>query len=558
MTTPLPTAASLDNPLYYLANFRTVLSWILSRHGDLLTGSENDRLRQFTALPRPAQALLVRLVMRRGVLFRVDKLNYPELGAPIVQALESLLEAGWLDPEPVLELEALFKLFTRPELAIIFRQALEAEGLPRNPTKRAMLHALATQEFPAASLQAWWPGTPAQLVEVRDTPLFERVRLMFFGNLRQDWSEFVLTELGHQRYETVVFDRRSRAFRSRSEVDRYIELQQCREALEQGCPLEEIHDAIPQPVDDNPWLESRRGRLLYALGREAERAGEAELAIRAYTGSSYGEARVRWLRLLERQGDEEEALALASRTLESTVPATQREAIMRVLRRVSRRLGRSTPPAEPRPVIPRFELGLAPPGESGVELAVARSLAESGTALFYVENTLINGLFGLLCWSALYAPLPGAFFHPFHSGPADLYRDDFVTRRQALFEQCLAALDRGDYRQQIGATYREKQGINCPFVHWPTLDETLLNLALECIPARHLKRMFRRLLEDLRQHRSGLPDLVQFWPEQGTYRLIEVKGPGDRLQDNQRRWFRYCLAHDIPVVLCQVHWVESS
>ena len=30
--------------------------------------------------------------------------------------------------------------------------------------------------------------------------LCDRLRLMFFGNLRQDWAEFVLTELGLQRF----------------------------------------------------------------------------------------------------------------------------------------------------------------------------------------------------------------------------------------------------------------------------------------------------------------------------------------------------------------------
>ncbi|AKH19789.1 VRR-NUC domain-containing protein [Sedimenticola thiotaurini] len=558
MTTPLPIAAPLDDPLYYLANFRSVLAWILSHHRDLLSRSETDRLQQFDSLPRAAQALLVRLVMRKGTLFRLDKLNYPELGVPLDQALEPLFKAAWLDPQPVLALEDLFRLLTRRELVVVFARRLEQSGLPSSVSKGAMRDALTTQTLPPAPLHSWWPDTSTQLVEVTDTPLFERVRLLFFGNLRQSWSEFVLTELGHQRYEKVEFKRTSRAFQSRAEVDAYLHLQRCREALEQEVSLAEVLAAIPSETAVNPWLESRRGRLLYALGHKAERGGQLDLAIQAYIQSSHSEARVRWLRVLERQGQLTEAVELAERSLASPVPAAQREAIERLLRRVARKLGRSAPVADPRPVIPVMDLGLPPLKDVSVEQAVARYLTEPDTVLFYVENTLINGLFGLLCWSAIYAPLPGAFFHPFHAGPADLYRDDFVTRRQALFDACLAALDRGDYREYIVQTYEQKQGIASPFVHWPSLDRTLLELALQCIPADHLKRMFRRLLEDPGQHRSGLPDLVQFWPEEGRYRLIEVKGPGDRLQDNQRRWFDYCLAQDIPVLLCQVQWMEPE
>ena len=70
--------ADLDNPLYYLENMETVLGWVQSHHGDLLTAEELDRLASFHTLSMPARALLTRMVMRTGDLFRSDKLKYPE------------------------------------------------------------------------------------------------------------------------------------------------------------------------------------------------------------------------------------------------------------------------------------------------------------------------------------------------------------------------------------------------------------------------------------------------------------------------------------------------
>ncbi|MDO2211728.1 hypothetical protein Q2457_24850, partial [Escherichia coli] len=72
-----------------------------------------------------------------------------------------------------------------------------------------------------------------------------------------------------------------------------------------------------------------------------------------------------------------------------------------------------------------------------VEWAVREHLEEPDCAVHYVENGLINSLFGLLCWEAIFAAIPGAFFHPFHSAPADLHSADFRQRRAALFEACL-------------------------------------------------------------------------------------------------------------------------
>jgi hypothetical protein len=55
-----------------------------------------------------------------------------------------------------------------------------------------------------------------------------------------------------------------------------------------------------------------------------------------------------------------------------------------------------------------------------------------------------------------------------------------------------------------------------------------------------------------------MPDLIQFWPEQKTYRMIEVKGPGDRLQDNQLRWLEFCHEHQMPIAVCYVQWAEQD
>jgi hypothetical protein len=176
--------------------------------------------------------------------------------------------------------------------------------------------------------------------------------------------------------------------------------------------------------------------------------------------------------------------------------------------------------------------------------------------VFYVENALINALFGLLCWPAIFSAIPGAFFHPFHRGPADLHSADFFHRREAAFRLCLAQLDSGAYLATIRAAFAQKCGIQSPFVAWEALSVELIELALACIPALHLKKWFERILLDIKANRSGFPDLIQFWPAERRYDMIEVKGPGDRLQDNQLRWIEYCAAHQMPISVCYLQWAE--
>lgn len=481
-----PVAASLDDPFYYLANFAFVLDWVAARHGDLLSDEEHDFLAAFRELPWVSRALLVRMVMRKGEHFRTARLAYAEIG-DTATALAPLVEAGFIDPDPELSLETLFAQLRLAELRRAFAAEVAVADLGR-ATKAALREALAPRFPESRRLAAWWPEHPASERIVRLTVMAtcDRLRLMFFGNLRQDWAEFVLAELGLQRFERVAFTADSRAFQRREEVDAYLALHRLRERLEAGESAAALCEALPAVPEDNAWLVTRRNRLRYRLGREAERDGETEAALSLYLAGGWGpggegEVRIRGLRLLERLGEHRRALTLADRLAAQPIGDGEAQALARLRPRLCRRLGLVPPAAPPDPEVERWELCLAP-GAGGVELAVCDHLHRADAPVHYVENALLTGLFGLLCWEALYAPLPGAFFHPFHSGPADLYREDFVARRRERFATCLARLDDGRYREAIRATWRAKHGIASHFVHWERLDAALIDQALACLP----------------------------------------------------------------------------
>lgn len=291
-------------------------------------------------------------------------------------------------------------------------------GLAASASKGVLQAALASQLAQVRRLSEWRSQAPGllegeQLVRLRIQAHCDRLRLMFFGNLRQDWAEFVLTELGRQRFEPVTFGPESRAFHHRCEVDGYLALHRLRERLEAGEVAATLASEVPAVPTDSSWLQSRRARLCLHLARQAERDGEEVLALTLYQQAGDGpsglaEARIRRLRLMERRGDFAAAFALAA-SAES--PGEQEaQALGRLLPRLRRRLGLAAQPPEPEPETPRWRLEL--PRAACVERAVCEHLGRPEAPVVYVENLLLNGLFGLLCWPALFAPLPGAFFTP--------------------------------------------------------------------------------------------------------------------------------------------------
>ena len=543
----------LDNPFYYLENFRQVLSWIGQRYDDLLDDDERRFIEHFAHLSQPSQALLVRMVMRKGTLFRASKLNYAEIG-DVRLAAASLLECGWVDAQPHLDLHELFALLRKDELGLCFK----VHGVRSTERKADLLERLLPLYEQAQPLNQWFSGLDDVVFGLKVMPLCDRLRLLYFGNLYQEWSEFVLADLGIYRYEKVEFSVESRGIGRREDIDTCLHLHACRQALDEGALLQELADQAMRVNTANPWLAMRRAKLLFQIGYQAEREQDWPLALSVYTHSSYPGARVRRIRVLERVEHYADAMALLLQAQSAPENDEETQHLLRIQPRLQRKLGQGGVRRRTTRNVTRLDLSVVPLPEHSVERLIQLHLAEEGSEVHYVENALINSLFGLLCWPAIFAPLPGAFFHPFHSAPSDLHSPDFYLRRSTLFDACLAQLDDGRYQAAIRQNYVDKFGLQSPFVFWGTLTPELLEQALHCLPAHHLKRWFRRLLQDIKANRTGMPDLIQFYPEQRSYRMIEVKGPGDRLQDNQLRWLDFCAEHEMPVVVCYVQWAEQS
>ena len=562
---PLPNEVvnAHPRPYYYLENFQVALDWLRCRYHDLLSPEEQRFIDDFSRLPIESAALVVRMIMRQGDLFRTSKLNYSEIGCPR-RAATPLIELGWIDPDPPLSFPDLFRLLRKAEV----NEALKLPRAARLLRKPELIPLVGEAIAEIRLLQAWWPEAPDAIFQIRIASLCERLRLMFFGNFRQTWSEFVLADLGIFRYESISLEPSARAFQTREQIEQFCAIYRCRELLHAQAPVDEVLAAVPPPLTGEPagWIEARRAKLLFAIAQRYEKDHNPLQALAVYQLSHHPEARIRTIRVLEKLDRLNEAAELLS--LVQRQPATELEVQLgaRILSRLNRKLRppQSAPAAHRRKSLPAravrhawgvLELELPQPDQPlRVELVVSEHLRTPDSPVLYVENTLLNALFGLLCWDAIFAPLPGAFFHPFHAAPADLLEAGFQERRATQFAACFTQLQTGAYRDTILATFERKAGLQTPFVAWDWLTREELELALDCIPAAHLRGFFQRLLTDMRSNRSGLPDLIQLWPGERRYRLIEVKGPGDRLQDNQIRWLSFCVARDIPVCVCKVSW----
>ncbi|WP_257288542.1 MULTISPECIES: VRR-NUC domain-containing protein [unclassified Endozoicomonas] len=529
---------------YYLINFQSLLDFVTYQYEDLLVDDESTFINHFRNASEPARRLYVRLICRKGPLFRSDTLKYPEI-LDITPAARELEKLGLMAINTDTDVSEMVKLGTKAELLKWFSSVSDISSKLKRPD---LVERIVTEVSQS-------PTLPFDIYEPLFAEQVKNLQFLFFGNLHQDLTEFVLQDLGLNKFENYSLEKNSRLFKTRSELNDALKLSQLGILAYEAefekdskalCYLQ--HELPDQPA--SPILKRRFSRLVNRIARALERTEQFDEALRLFAQSNLPPATERMARIRHKLGEIEASKAICTTIVNNPASDMELEFAKRFIRKLK---GDRASRKQPR--FSEKHLSLSDNSER-VELQVQKHFQNKGWETFYVENTLICGLAGLLFWDILFADIPDAFFHPFQSAPADLSTPDFYRKRQALFENRFRQLEASNVTREALTIYEQKQGIANRLVYWPRLSEKLITLACDLIPWTHLKAMLEKLVFDFAHNRTGFPDLILFKPESQEYRWVEVKGPGDRLQENQKRWLAFFAERDMPAEVIYVDWLK--
>ncbi|MDX1693450.1 MAG: VRR-NUC domain-containing protein [Ketobacteraceae bacterium] len=567
MTNPDPTVVLPPVTLpelpqgYHLDNFLTLLDYVTHIYPDLLDNTDLRFVQCFQGASREAQSLYVRLLMRKGPVFRQDKLHYPDV-PDLSGTLQALAADGLVALDSTTELPLLLNLLRKPELAQLAGEA----GMPRGPQRKETLIQRLLETTEPDQLHSLLLDIIHWVVRLQDMTV-RRLKLLFFGNSRQDFSEFITTQLGIVRYEDYPIDHAHRFFQSR---DRLCWLEQLTDVLqwwdEHGetagadilnHKLTEVIDIKAQAGDRDTYIADKAARMITRMARQLERLSP-EQALAAYRHSRYPPSRERQARILEKQGASGAALQLIQ-TVEST-PAhpDEPQSLQALKKKIQKQLAIAADVTENLPADDRITARQLRLNRSDqlIEIQVAHHLSQQEGNCLALENQLFCGLFGLFFWDIIFSPRPDAFFNPYQLGPKDLWSEHFYSGRQQAVDERLALLNSDDQWQPVLLQHlQEKQGIANYFVNWQVFDQALVERLTAHIPAAHLKQVFRKMLEHPGVYRNGFPDLILL--TDNGYHLWEVKGPTDTLQKNQKRWLTFFAEHGIPAGVIHVEWLAT-
>ncbi|MEQ1564020.1 MAG: VRR-NUC domain-containing protein [Myxococcota bacterium] len=542
-------------------DFREALALGLARGGSLLTAGERSVAGVMLGLTGPPAVLYARLTGRVRHAFRLPGLVV--LGVEdLPSACAALVEVGLADP--VVSSATRAACSTREQLV----RACRALGLPVSGRKHELAQRLAA--VPRWDRDPW--------LRIRHRALIRRLERWAMLDAWPDRGAVVAARIGVARWPTY-------------EPTPGVALFPHRRAM---CAWEALADGPFDPTTAlaglgagaaaGPGRMDLRRRLVGGLlehARALER-GAPDQAAALYRATSahvrLGAVAVRWARAEERAGRPAEALeVLRAARRSADVRPSEHVAVGRAGRRLGRTLRAGLPPAPPLELPRRRTVPLAPApprdgrprwdggdGAQPVERAVIARLAAEGRTAVRAEAAPWSTLFSLLFAELYFLPVHGALPMPLLSGPLDLGSPRFRAARRDACEALWDSIERGEAPARVRDADARWRGVRLAGARWDTCDAQLLETLAASLGPHGLRAVLEPMSEHGPRAAAGMPDLVVLpGPEirltdahptrvAASIVLVEVKGPGDSVRDEQLVWHDRLTRAGVPIEVWEI------
>ncbi|KAL8139730.1 hypothetical protein V2J09_005751 [Rumex salicifolius] len=571
-------------------NFCLVLDEVLSSNSHLFTNDEKCFLEAFNSLSDDAQRLFIRLYMRKGPWFQASKISYPE----IEDSQKGILLLNVMTVTELREIQCVLKERFKVGMKkqdIIASLVLSYKG-------GIQLYRVALQKM----------GMCVRISLLAESLLW-RVQRLFFLNGEQDLSAFLLADLGIVKYpeykcsisDKVFYDRRELlAYEEAIEVaqimDEALDAQifefafQCIEISESY--ITGSYDKTPQSLMSRSsnsflrcftasWVYSKVILLGVSFMEYRCRYSDAIRLLKLLLSSFHcvGSRGYWTLRLsvdLEHIGLIDESLSVAEGGIRDPwVRSGSRMALQRRVIRLGKPPRRWKVPSfsqsvkrkiievqiQGRPLNSKTGMKSIFYGEDGEQCGVEQLALQyyagegGGWQGVHTETGIWLTIFGLLMWDIIFSDVPNVFQSKFQIAPLDLDTDDFYGARKNLIESHLQKIHDGMAEEILIMSWECHFGTSCRGINWERHSIEELRAAVTCIGGPRIASLCRHLAQDYRSWSRGMPDLL-IWRFHGDYKgeakLVEVKGPKDKLSEQQRAWLLALMDCGFSVEVCKV------
>lgn len=544
-------------PKYYLTYFQEVISFLKEKSDHLISEPEFDFISRFEQLPENAQCLYLRLMNRRGIFFRFEKFNYPEI-KNIQEARDTLFANEFAsiitEAHENYKLEIL-RIFNKGEinkmLSITEIEPKNYNSLSKNELLEFAFNELSLLDIIEESQQF------GQVIKQNFIQETEMLLFLYFGSLHGEMTSFVVRDVGNLKYESLNQDLMTSYFKNRKEAEDKYEVSKTGQFIRlmmEEAPPEEVYEFTFNWLSDHKEISelamNRYNKLAARVGRWLEQRKMYNEAISIYSFSHEPPCRERKVRILYKLERFEEALDICLIIDESPFNAEEKYFSLdfknKILNKKSKKIATLVKnEAETIFVSDIFK--------NKVELGVLDYFEEQGKNGFFSENHLWRNLFGLILWDEIFEMDQGQLHNPFQRAPSDFFKPTFLKNRRQKIKKKLAILQNQDEALAlITQTFNEKLGVVNPMVSWNDDTLAIIKALLSIVKKQAIEAVLLKMAENLKENTRGFPDLF-IWDDAG-YSFIEVKSPNDTLSSQQLYWLEFFSEQKIKAGVLNVKW----
>lgn len=506
---------------YYLDHFTELLDSVAKSYEAILAPAHHGFIAQFRNLSKDAQCLLIRMINRRGTVFKRDTLRYAEI-TNTAKALSDLLAVGFVRTVHVQDYARFLGVL--PKTTLLKGAKAAGADIRAAWAKPKIVDAfLATVSFDTALAHC----DGCDVVVLDELPPLQFLLYLYFGKTEDSLKRFALRDLGIMRTNKSATV--SARFSGGEEAFACFHYSSLLDSLESKTAM--VFEAAVPLILDGPsapteYAADLRSRAACQAGQFFEKRGDRELAIQLYNAGTSSQCHERLVRLLYLNGDKASAEERLRRMIDD--PASDDEYFF-ATDFYARKFGGQRTSACTELLRSGSTVIVDDVRRANPEAGVAGVMRREGWRVFFSENTLWQSLFGLLFWDELFES--GQLHSGFDWMPHCLKDRSFARVFKSQIDEKLVVVRQGAALAPILRVIAAKWGKPNGIFAWDHVKVEALRALLETAAPEGVAALLEAMGRDYVQTHDGFPDLMLM--RDGEVRFLEVKAEGDAVRRNQ-------------------------
>ena len=538
------TWAVKDLPQYYYhKNFCDIIEGVKRELEFLLSRQALDFIESFQNLGFSAQCAYVRMSGRKGILFNVDRFNYPEI-SDLADQFEVLESHGFVRPVLATDYRDYLSCLNKTDLTKIMSGALCQSKFKKSWKKDRLIN-IAVEEIEFESLNIgkniWVQGH----VDILNYLVF-----LHCGHIENGLQQSTMRDLG-----LVTAPKSDRKYGDRFETRESAEAvwfyaKQNRNAdkfqfVDAAHTLKGIEE-WPHP----PCQNSRRDRdtLIYKTGRAFETQGDLNSALQAYAHSDSDLCNERVIRLRYKTGDRDWVQSRLIEMIETPSSDSEHTFAQDFYTRKFKKKRTSLVTDMLREA---KSITLDEAFKHQPEKAAVKYYVEEGLTAVRAENKPWRTLFGLLFWDEIFPDKEDM------TPCSTLKSGTFYQANKLNLEAKLKDLERADQLiVRLLKTLAQHHGTHQRIFRWGSCSLDRLKLLIEHSPRGALANVLRLMAQNWEETKDGFPDLITI--KDGMCRFVEVKAAGDVIRRNQLTRLKQLRSAGYQADILKIEWAVNA